>query len=153
MLTKDFKNPWAKGGKYYIKNALQNNVLSKDEFSGEESAAFCFTATVKFKDLTETDLAMFRVISENSSVLITPSANSSYEGDGFYFKKWSVERYWYKVSGGSSVIIFYKDGKLHTKADVSNTCKNIAESLGKYYKVGWEPKTKPHHTKNPFDNE
>lgn len=153
MSIKDFINPWAKGGKYYIQNALQNNVLSNDDFSGVESGAFCLTGTIKFKYLIETDIAKFRVIPEEGSNFIIPTANSSYEGDGFYFKIWTQEQYWYKVSGGSSVTIFYKDGKLHTKADISSTCKYIAESLDKYYKVGWEPKTKPHHTQNPFDNE
>ncbi|NLJ07412.1 MAG: hypothetical protein GX437_07070 [Sphingobacteriales bacterium] len=153
MSIKDFKNPWAKGGKYYKQNALQNNVLESDDLSGVESGAFCSTGTIEFKDLTESDLAKFRVIPEEGSNFIIPTANSSYDGDGFYFKNWTHDKYWYKVSGGSSVTIYYKDGKIYTKADISSTCKFIAESLGKYYKVGWEPKTKPHNTKNPFDRE
>lgn len=30
-------------------------------------------------------------------------------------------------------------------------CKWLAEQAGKYYKVGWEPKSKKHWTTNPFD--
>lgn len=63
----------------------------------------------------------------------------------------SPERYGYKVSGGSSLLVYSKDNGLFTQKDESSTCRVLAEASGNYYKVGWEPITKKHHTKNPFD--
>ncbi|MFO8055417.1 MAG: hypothetical protein R6U19_09695 [Bacteroidales bacterium] len=68
---------------------MQNNVLESDDLSGVESGAFCSTGTIEFKDLTESDLAKFRVIPEKGSNFIIPTANSSYDGDGFYYKNWT----------------------------------------------------------------
>ena len=146
-----FENPWGKGGKYYQKNALHGSVLDKATSSPEESEIFCQSGTITFKNLTTTELSQFRVIPEDGTELITPDSNKSYQGDGFYYEDWSPERYWYKVSGGSSVLVFSRDDKLFIQKDESGTCRALAEALGKYYKVGWEPKTKKHHTRNPFD--
>jgi len=83
--------------------------------------------------------------------IFTPIKNGTYEGDGFYHKDFSDKKYWYKVSAGGSVTVTRSGEGYQYNSYVSQLWSSVAIASGKYYGVGWEPKTNPHWTVNPFD--
>lgn len=129
---------------------------NKTKFSTNEEEGVVPSGKIKFKGLTKEQLSEFRVIPEDVSEetpIFTPTKNGTYEGDGFYHKDFSDKKYWYKVSAGSSVTITHSRGSYQYLSYVSEFWSSIAIARDKYYNVGWEPKTNPHWTTNPFDLE
>ncbi|MEY4904385.1 MAG: hypothetical protein RLZZ292_2200 [Bacteroidota bacterium] len=109
------------------------------------------SARIYFKDLSYENLDLYRVIPENGGVHNHSPSNTLYYGDGFYYKYWTNNQYWFKVSGGSSVTVTQeKDGKITYNIEFSEFWKAVSNFLGQYYFVGWEPITRPHNTTNPF---
>jgi hypothetical protein len=105
---------------------------------------------INFIKLTKEQLKQFQVIPEDGDPY-TPTENGTYSGDGVYFKNFSDLKYWYKVSAGSSVTITFSNNLFYFSRVTSSFWKWAAEKRNKYYYVGWEPKSRPHNTKNPFD--
>jgi hypothetical protein len=105
------------------------------------------------RDFKKQDFEKIRIIPENSTTLITPDANKEYIGDGFYCSIFSNSKYWYKVSNGATVEVIphVVSGVEIIATNAITHCKSIAELLGKEFINGWEPKSKPHNTLNPFD--
>jgi len=108
-----------------------------------------------FVGLNKQQLSNFAIIpeeGEDGTPYIVPS-NGTYSGDGFYFKNFTDDKYWYKVSGGSSVTISrVNETKVKFTPYISDSWKTIAKlRKNKIYKVGWEPKSRSHYQINPFD--
>lgn len=148
-MGKNFKNPWAKGGENFpdwkenFKANMSNNSNTRPDWG-------CSSGIIELKGFTANELELIRIISEEGDPY-KPSKNGTYSGDGFYYKYYTDAKYWYKVSGGSSVLVQNTNRFIITTPNVSSFCKALAEAAGKYYKVGWEPKSKNHWTVNPFD--
>jgi hypothetical protein len=135
-------------------NHVAHSGNNKTKFSTSEEEGVVPSGEIKFKGLTKEQLSEFRVIPEDVSAetpIFTPTKNGTYEGDGFYHKDFSDQKYWYKVSAGGKVTITHSGGAYHYLSYVSEFWSSIAIARGKYYNVGWEPKTNPHWTVNPFD--
>ena len=135
-------------------NHLAHSTNSTTKYTTDNDGDIAPPGKIKFKGLTKEQLSEFRVIPEdvsNDNPIFTPTKNGTYEGDGFYHKNFSDQKYWYKVSAGGSVTITYSGGMYHYLSYVSEFWSSIAIAKGKYYNVGWEPKTNPHWTSNPFD--
>lgn len=98
---------------------------------------------IRFEGLKDKHLKQFRVIPENSSKLILPDNDVTYNTDGFYHQKTTEDKYWYKIGGGRKVVVTY-NGK---SFDLS---KSIFNPLGLGSYIGWKPKSAPHWITNPF---
>lgn len=83
------------------------------------------TGEIIFKDLTIKQLNDFRIITEDGNKPYAPTQNGSYEGDGVYFRNFTDEKYWYKVSGGSSVTISYSNNKYYFSPNTYISCQYI----------------------------
>ncbi|MBX7227556.1 MAG: hypothetical protein K1X55_16090 [Chitinophagales bacterium] len=97
-----------------------------------------------FEGFTKEKLAeLFRVIPEDiEDDTYTPQKNGIYYGDGFFWKYWTPEKYWYKVSKGGTVYVVFNPDKLtfYTYGWVNPAKKKNAELAGKDYFVGWHKK-------------
>jgi len=151
----DFQNPWDVDGKYYVSNATSSNVLERELNTSKESEKLGIipTGSMSFEGLNETELMMFAIIDEEGGTTHNLRENGAYDGDGFFYKHFTENEYWYKVSGESSVTVTVKQdrsGFIWTPT-ISAFWKTIAEKFGKYYNVDWEPKSSPRPALNPFD--
>jgi hypothetical protein len=146
-MTSWFKNPWEESGDLYFDwlKEFQNNITSR-----ESKSSLCPSGIISLKGFNSEDLKEVRIIPEDGNPY-QPKANGEYSGDGFYWKTFSDEKYWYKVSAGGKVNVKRTDTQILTTPETGLVCKLAANLAGKYYNVGWEPKSKPHNTQNPFD--
>ena len=136
-----------------LNHSLHSN---KTKISTKSKDGITPTGEIEFKGLTKDQLSEFRIIPEDfdpvTDPLITPTENNkTYEGDGFYQKGPTDEKYWYKVSGGSKVTVSFSGGKYNYLSYVNEFWSAVAQARDKYYRVDWQPKSLPHWTINPFD--
>lgn len=143
-----FKNPWAKGGELHTDwlEDFKENILKEDKATNFG----CSSGSIILSGFKKENFKEIRIIPEEGQPY-QPSNNGTFSGDGFYYQNFSDSKYWYKVSGGSSVNVKHSGTAIYTTPSISSFCKWLAEQAGKYYKVGWEPKSKKHWTENPFD--
>jgi hypothetical protein len=143
-----FKNPWAKGGEFYKDWTIETK--GNNTFDKNSSLTGCSTGTITLVGFKNENFKEIRIIPEDGQPY-QPQQNQSFSCDGFYYQNFSDTKYWYKVSGGSSVIVKHIGTSIIATPKISIICKKLAKIAGKYYNVGWEPKSKSHYTENPFD--
>lgn len=134
-------------------NHVAHRSDSKNNYAIEESPGPA--GQVEFKDLKDTQLGDFALIGENqkqNDVLITPENDVVYEVDGFYYKNFSDEKYWYKIGNGNKVTVTYSN-KMYTFSSKSFSLYGLLSH------VGFMPRSEDHWYRplktspngNPFD--
>jgi hypothetical protein len=147
-MRKAFRNPWDRGGNLHTDWVEEfNSTILNNEKAGSFG---CSTGEIILSGFKKENFREIQIIPEDGQPY-QPNNNGSFYGDGFYYQDFSDSNYWYKVSGGSSVNVRHSGTTIFTTAVISKFCERVAKIAGKYYKVGWEPKTKKHYTENPFD--
>jgi len=125
----------------------------------EEGDAFWKpTGNMEFRDLTQEQLEYFRIIPEDGGSLITPTANHTSYGDGFYYDPQHITSpekgmYWYKVSGGSRVVInTTESGAIRFTPYVNQKWNSIFQFAGRPYHVSFRPFIDGGNWHNSFNN-
>ena len=124
-------------------DALDGSQKAIPKKSADEVTSVVPSGEIKFVGLTPEELSEFLIIPEDlspESPLFAPTENKTYEGDGFYQKTFSNEKYWYKVSGGSRVTISKIGGIYQYNSYLDWFWSMVALARDVDYSVGWETK-------------
>lgn len=137
-----------------LNHVAHKNTEPKRNIVGEDNPLLP-PGEIEFKDLTDAQLADHLIIPEDVSdknPTFAPTENKVYKGDGFYFKCYTDEKYWYKVANGSRVIVTYYSGTGYNYTTIiSSFWQGIVNMAGEPYIIDWQSKQKAHWTANPFD--